>query len=76
MSLSHLKEAPISEPFPCPECGKTEMVSVTETFHLTDGPTIKRLHHYKCRSCTARLFDDAAMHRIQQERAEHATASG
>ena len=43
----------------------------TKTCHLADGVTIKRLRHYKCRACGARLFDDAAIHRIQQERAEH-----
>ncbi len=76
MSSSHQKEALIFEPFPCPECGKIEMVSIVGTFHLTDGPTIKRLRHYKCRSCSARLFDDAAMHQIQKERAEQSLAAG
>jgi hypothetical protein len=76
MSSSRQKEAPISELFPYPECGKTEMVSIMETCHLADGLTIKRLRQYKCRSCAARLFDDAAIHRIQQERAEHATPTG
>jgi hypothetical protein len=71
MSSFHPKEAPISEPFPCPECGKIEMVSVVETCQLADGLTIKRLRYYKCRSCGERLFDDPAMHRIQQYRAEH-----
>jgi transcription elongation factor Elf1 len=71
MSSSHRKEAPISEPFACAECGKTEVVSVVETCHLSDGLAVKRLRHYKCGACGARLFDDAAMHRIQQERAEH-----
>jgi len=71
MSSSHPKEAPISEPFPCVECGKTAVVSVVENCRLADGLTIKRLRHYKCRSCGVRLFDDAAMHRIQQQRAEH-----
>ena len=75
MSLSHRKEAPISEPLPCHECGKEEMVSVTETCTLADGLTVKRLRHYKCRSCGARLFDDAAIHRIQQERAERPMAA-
>jgi predicted RNA-binding Zn-ribbon protein involved in translation (DUF1610 family) len=75
MSLSRLKEAPISEPFSCPECGKVELISVTETCQLADGLTIKRLRHYKCRSCGTRLFDDAAMHRVQEYRAEHHTAA-
>ncbi|MGD0655810.1 MAG: hypothetical protein ABSA16_15840 [Thermoguttaceae bacterium] len=75
MSSSRPKEAPINEPFPCPECGKIEMASVVETCQLADGLTIKRLRHYKCRSCGARLFDDAAMHRIQQYRAEHQAAA-
>jgi hypothetical protein len=51
------------------------MVSVTETCTLADGLTVKRLRHYKCRSCGARLFDDAAIHRIQQERAERPMAA-
>jgi len=46
------------------------MVSVIETCRLADGLTVKRLRHYRSRSCGARLFDDAAMHRIQQQRAE------
>ncbi len=71
MSSSHPREAPISEPFPCVECGKTEVVSVVENCRLADGLTIKRLRHYKCRSCGAKFFDDDAMHRIQQQRAEH-----
>ena len=70
MSSSHQKEAPIFEPFVCSECGETSMVSVVENCRLADGLTIKKLRHYRCRSCGARLFDDAAMHRIQQERAE------
>lgn len=71
MSSSHSKEAPITEPYPCLECGKIEMVSVIETCQLADGLTIKRLRHYKCRCCGARLFDDAAMHHIQKYRAKH-----
>jgi transcription elongation factor Elf1 len=75
MSSSHPKEAPITETFSCPECGKIEMASVVETCQLADGFAIKRLCHYKCRCCGARLFDDAAMHRIQQYRAEHQAAA-
>jgi ribosomal protein L37AE/L43A len=71
MSSSHPKEAQITEPYPCPECGKIEMVTVVEACQLADGPTIKRLRHYKCRRCGTRLFDDAAMHRIQEHRAVH-----
>jgi len=75
MSSSHPREAPISEPLPCPECGKMEMVTVVETCRLADGLTVKRLRHYRCRSCGARLFDDDAMHRIQQRRAEPPVAA-
>jgi DNA-directed RNA polymerase subunit RPC12/RpoP len=71
MSSSHQRKAPISEPFVCSECGKKAMASVVENCGLADGFSIKRLRHFRCRSCGARLFDDAAMHRIQQERAEH-----
>ena len=70
MSSSHPREAPLSEPLLCPECGKTEMVSIVESCCLADGLTVKRLRHYRCRSCGSRFFDDAAMHRIQQQRAE------
>ena len=75
MSSSRPREAPISEPLPCPECGKDEVVCVVETCRLADGLTITKLRHYKCRSCGARLFEDAAMHRIQAERAEHHLAA-
>jgi len=68
MSSSRPREAQISEPLPCPECGKAEVVSVVETFRFADGLTIKRLRHYRCRSCGARLFDDDAMHRMRQQR--------
>ena len=74
MSSSHPSEAPISEPLPCPQCEKTEMVSVTETCRLADGLIVKRLRYYRCRSCGARFFDDAAMHRIQRQRAESPAA--
>jgi hypothetical protein len=37
---------------------------------LADGLMVKRLRHYKCRACGERLFDDDAMHRIQQQRRE------
>jgi len=69
MSSSHLKGAQISEPFPCPECGKVQMIRTVETCRLGDGLTVKRLRHYKCRSCGARFFDDGAMHDIQSIRA-------
>jgi DNA-directed RNA polymerase subunit M/transcription elongation factor TFIIS len=69
--LSPEREAPIVEPFSCAECGRQEMITVTETCRLADGLSVKRLRHYKCRSCGARLFDDDAMHRIQEQRATH-----
>jgi hypothetical protein len=50
MSSSNQKEALISEPFLCPECGKVEMVSVFETYCLAGGLTVNRSRHYKCRS--------------------------
>ncbi len=71
MSSSHPKETPISEPLPCPECGKTKVVSVVETCRLADELTVKKLRHFRCQSCDARFFDNAAMHRIQQERSGH-----
>lgn len=72
MSSSHPREAPISEPLPCPDCGKIQMTRTVETCRLEDGLTIKRLRHYKCQSCGARFFDDEAMHRIQFQRASQA----
>jgi predicted RNA-binding Zn-ribbon protein involved in translation (DUF1610 family) len=71
MSSSHLKKAPTSEVLPCPECGKTQMIRVVETCRLADGLTVKKLAHYKCRSCGSRFFDDNAMHGIQAARASH-----
>ena len=75
MSSSRPREARISEPFPCPTCGKTQVVSVVETCRMGDGLVVKKLCHCKCRSCGARLFDDAAMHHIQRQRAEHPVAT-
>lgn len=68
MSLSHQKRALISEPLPCPECGEVQMTRTVETFRLGDGLIVKRLRHYKCRSCGERFFDDDAMHSIQSAR--------
>jgi hypothetical protein len=51
------------------------VVSVVETCRLGDGLRVKKLRHCKCRSCGARLFDDAAMHHIQRQRAEHSAAT-
>jgi transposase-like protein len=45
------------------------MVPVVETVRLADGLVVKKLAHYKCRSCGSRFFDDGAMHRIADERA-------
>ena len=75
MSSSHLKEARTSELLPCPECGKIQMTHIVETCQLGDGLTVKRLSHYKCRSCGARFFDDEAMHRIQSVRLSQAIPS-
>jgi len=64
----HQKETQIIEPFPCPECGKIEMVQVVENCKLHEGTIVRRLQHYKCSACGARFFDDDAMHRIQEIR--------
>jgi transposase-like protein len=45
------------------------MIRVVETCRLADGLTVKKLGHYKCRSCGSRFFDDDAMHGIQVARA-------
>jgi YgiT-type zinc finger domain-containing protein len=68
MSLSHQKEAPTSKYLPCPECGKIHMAPTTETFHLPDGLMVRKIPHYKCRSCGSRFFDDDAIHQIQSRR--------
>lgn len=68
MSLSPQSVAPISEPYPCPECGELGLVQVVETCRLSDGLTVKKLRHFKCTACSTRFFDDEAIHRIQSER--------
>jgi transposase-like protein len=51
------------------------MARVVETARLADGLTVKKLAHYKCRSCGSRFFDDGAMHSIQAARAsDHSSA--
>jgi len=45
------------------------MIRVVETCRLADGLMVKKLDHYKCRSCGSRFFDDGAMHGIQAARA-------
>ena len=44
------------------------MARVVKTCHLEGGLTVKRLSHYKCQACQARLFEDEAMHAIQAAR--------
>ena len=75
MSSSHRKKAPMSEPFPCPDCGQTQMVRVVEACRLADGLTVKKLAHFKCASCGSRFFDDEAMHSIQAARAPHGSSA-
>jgi len=45
------------------------MAPIVETCRLGDGLMVRRLAHFKCLECGARFFDDAAMRRIQTERA-------
>ena len=75
MSSFHPKEAQISEPLPCPECGEVQMAPTVESCRLGDGLTVKKLRHYKCKSCGARFFDDDAMHQIQAAREERAVSA-
>lgn len=70
MSSSPQREARMSEPLPCPECGAMQMVRTVENCRLDDGLQVRRLRHLKCGACGARFFDDEAMHRIQAERAK------
>ena len=67
-------ETPTSEPLPCPECGAEQMVHRIENCQFDDGLVVKRLRHFRCAACNSRFFDDAAMHRIQEERAARAPA--
>lgn len=68
MSSSHPKKTPISKALPCPECGELELTHIVEAYRLLDGLRIKRLPHFKCDSCGARLFDDDAMQTIEATR--------
>ena len=74
MSSSPANRVPISEPYPCPECGAERIARVVENCRLDDGMIAKRLPHFKCRSCGARFFDDDAIHRIQSQRAARVMA--
>ena len=74
MSSSPPKEARMSEPLPCPECGAMRMGYTVGNCRTEDGLTVRRLRHLKCSACGARYFDDAAMHRIQAERARFSLA--
>ena len=69
MSSSQAKEAQTSENYTCPDCGEKKLTRIIETCRLQDGLVIPRLSHLKCRSCSARYFDDAAMGRIEKIRA-------
>jgi hypothetical protein len=51
-----------------------ELAQTVENCRIGDCLSVKRLRHFKCRACGARLYDDDAMHRIQSERAKHALA--
>ena len=68
MFSSRQREAQISEPYPCPECGEKRLKSVTGKCKLADGIKVDKLRHLKCGSCGARFFDDEAMHTIQTVR--------
>lgn len=70
MSSFHQREARISEPYPCPDCGADAMITVNENCVLSDGLKVKKLKHLKCTACGKRYFDDEAMHKIQYQRAE------
>jgi transposase-like protein len=75
MSSSRPSTVPTSEKLLCPECGKTQMVRVVETVRLADGLTVKKLAHYRCRSCGSRFFDNDAMQAIQAARTAHGSAA-
>ncbi len=65
----------MSEPLPCPSCGKERLVRVMEDCTLDDGVIVRRLRHLKCESCQSRYFDDDAMHQIQIAREKNTSAT-
>ncbi|MCX7044525.1 MAG: YgiT-type zinc finger protein [Candidatus Sumerlaeota bacterium] len=68
MSLSQAKQTRTFDTFPCPECDKKTIAKVIEDYREEDGFVVKRLKHFKCRSCGARFFDDDAMQHIEDQR--------
>ena len=51
-----------------------QLAHTVENCRLDDGLVVRRLRHFKCRSCGLRLFGDDAMHRIQAQRSDRGAA--
>ena len=51
-----------------------ELAQTVGNCRIDDCLSVKRLRHFKCRACGARLYDDDAMHRSQRERAKRTLA--
>jgi predicted RNA-binding Zn-ribbon protein involved in translation (DUF1610 family) len=54
-----------NELFPCPECGKMTIKRIKSDCTLRDGTFVPNLEFYYCSTCHAKLYDDAAMQKIE-----------
>jgi len=53
---------------PCPECGKMTIKQIKSDCTLQDGTFVPNLEFYYCSSCHSKLYDDAAMQKIESVR--------
>ena len=49
----------------CPTCGKKKLIDVVEDVTLSRGRFVPKLAHARCTACGERLFDPAAMEKIE-----------
>jgi YgiT-type zinc finger domain-containing protein len=52
----------------CPTCGKKKLIDVVEDVTLSRGRFVPKLAHSRCTACGERLFDPAAMDKIESLR--------
>jgi hypothetical protein len=71
MSSFRPNSAQISEPYPCPNCGKMEIRSTTGACDFKDGLHIESMHFFQCDACCERYYDDEAMGYIQSLRGKN-----